>query len=273
MPAAQTERVVRIEHGSDFRPRLRLVVSNFAQVELSALVEAEAAATQIFAEAGVEAIWSNCPDHQECGGETKGPEFRIRILSQGKGIVTHDPLGVAIPCDRSMGACLFFVFYAPIDDLAERHHVRAGHVLGQVITHEVGHTLLGPNAHAVSGIMQARLPNADLEHLLYFTPGQARRMRAYLMASGNEHTDLYAATVKLSSLIPQARIVFLSILQFHEPTSDGVFQRLTFEKFHGDERSAVLFAYVVDGANVRVVQGRCGFSFSAETFHRLAVMS
>jgi hypothetical protein len=181
LPAAPTETVARIEHAGG--PPLPILVYNVAQVELPVLVEAEAAATQIFAEAGVEAIWSNCPDHQECGGETNGPAFRIRILSQGKGIVTHDPLGVAIPCDRSMGACLFYVFYAPIDDLAERHHVRQGHVLGQVITHEIGHTLLGPNAHAVSGIMQARLPNADLEHMLYFTSGQARHMRAYLMAS------------------------------------------------------------------------------------------
>jgi len=154
-------------------------------------------ATQIFAEAGIEAIWTNCPSYQECAGETKRSAFTMRILSQGKVFATHDPLGAAIPCNRSVGACLFYVFYAPIDDLAERHHVRAGHVLGQVITHEIGHTLLGPNAHAVSGIMQARLPNADLEHMLYFTPGQARRMRAYLITNGNEHTDLYAATVKI----------------------------------------------------------------------------
>ena len=182
LPAAQTEKVARIEHGGDFRPRLPLLVSNFAQVELRVLVEAEAVATQIFAEAGVEAIWTNCPDHQECGGEKKGPEFRIRILSQGKGIVTHDLLGFAIPCDQSPDPCRFYVFYAPIGELAERYHVRPGHVLGQVITHEVGHALLGANAHAVSGIMQARLPNADLEHMLYFTPGQAKRQQVDLCA-------------------------------------------------------------------------------------------
>jgi hypothetical protein len=203
LPAAPAETVARIEHAGDFRPPLPILVYNVAQVELPVLVEAEAAATQIFAEAGVEAIWTNCPDHQECGGEKKRPAFTMRILSQEKGIVTHDPLGVAIPCDRSVGACLFYVFYAPIDDLAERHHVRQGHVLGQVMTHEVGHALLGPNAHALSGIMQARLPNADLEHMLYFTPGQARRMRAYLMASGNERTDLYAATVKIRAPSPK----------------------------------------------------------------------
>jgi len=183
LPAEQTEKAAHTERGGDSRPRLPLLVSNFAQVELPVLVEAEAVATQIFAEAGVEAIWTNCPDHQECGGEKKGPELRIRILSKGKGIVTHDALGFAIPCDRRLDPCRFYVFYAPINDLAERHHVRPGHVLGQVITHEVGHALLSPNAHAVSGIMQARLPNADLEHMLYFTPGEAMRMRTRLLVS------------------------------------------------------------------------------------------
>jgi len=182
LPAAQTEKVARIEHGGDFRPRLPLLVSNFAQVELPVLVEAEAVATQIFAEAGVEAIWINCPGHEECGGEAKRREFRIRILSQGKGIVTRDPLGIAIPCDPNADTCFFYVFYAPVRNLAERNEARPGHVLGQVMTHEVGHALLGPNAHALSGIMQAALPTADLRHLLYFTPSQAKRLRADLFA-------------------------------------------------------------------------------------------
>jgi hypothetical protein len=195
LSAAPTETVARIEYGGDFRPKLPIRVYNIAQVELPVLVEAESVASQIFAEAGVEAIWTNCRDHQECGGEKKAPEFSIRILSQEKDIVQHDPLGIALPCDRSVGACLFYVFYAPINDLAARHRVKPGHVLGHIMTHELGHALLGPNAHALSGIMQATLPNADLDHMLYFTPGQARRMRAYLMASGSERTDLYAATV------------------------------------------------------------------------------
>jgi len=149
---------------------------------ITGAVEAQAVMTQIFAEAGVEAIWINCPGHEECGGEAKRREFRIRILSQGKGIVTHGPLGLAFPCDRNVDTCFFYVFYAPTRALAERFEARPGHVLGQVMTHEVGHALLGPNADALSGIMQAALPTADLGHLLYFTPSQAKRLRADLFA-------------------------------------------------------------------------------------------
>jgi len=182
-PRASVERAARVEHGGAFRPRLPILVFNLAQVQLPVLVEAQAVMTQIFAEAGVEAIWINCPVHGECGGEAKRPEFRIRIVSQGKGIVTHDPLGVAIPCDRNADTCYFYIFYAPIRNLAERNEARPGHVLGQVMTHELGHALLGPNAHALSGIMQAALPTADLRHLLYFTPSQAKCLRADLFAT------------------------------------------------------------------------------------------
>jgi len=167
---------------TQIRPRLPILVYNFAQVEPSVLVEAQAVATQIFVQAGIQPIWIDCPGHQECGGETKRPEFRIRILSRGKNIVTHEPLGSAIRCERTADACLFYLFYAPIRKLAETLDARPGHVLGLVMTHEVGHALLGPNAHAVSGIMQASLPIADLDRMMYFTPAQGKRLQADLLA-------------------------------------------------------------------------------------------
>src|SRR5262245_14803946 len=43
------------------------------------------------------------------------------------------------------------------------------------------------------------------------------------------------------------------LFQFHGATSDDVLQSFAFQKLHGDKCSAVLFAYVVDGANVRMI--------------------
>src|SRR5215471_2764494 len=60
---------------------------------------------------------------------------------------------------------------------------------------------------------------------------------------------------------------------FHRAASDGVFQRLTFEKFHCDERSAVLFANVVDRADIGMVQCGSGFGFAAKPFERLRIVS
>jgi hypothetical protein len=43
-----------------------------------------------------------------------------------------------------------------------------------------------------------------------------------------------------------------------------VFQRHAFEKFHGDEGVAFLFANVMDGADVGMIESRGGLSFTLE---------
>ena len=48
-------------------------------------------------------------------------------------------------------------------------------------------------------------------------------------------------------------------------------QREPVEKLHGDEGLAILFADVVDGADVRMVQGGCGLGFALEAGQRLRV--
>ena len=48
-------------------------------------------------------------------------------------------------------------------------------------------------------------------------------------------------------------------------------QRLAVEKLHGDEGLAVFFADVVNGANVGVVQGRCGLGLALKAGERLRV--
>jgi hypothetical protein len=186
---APTEKLSRLEHGRDFRPVLPILVYNFADIQPKVLAQAQAVATKIFSEAKLEPVWIICPGHQACGGETKRPEFRIRIISGAKDIAVHpihDQFGFAVACDRSESACVSYAFYVPIRDLAQRFEKTPGFLLGLVMAHEVGHALLGPNAHAESGIMQATLPVTAVEHMFYFMSGQAKRMQADLMARSGE---------------------------------------------------------------------------------------
>src|SRR5262249_19553679 len=53
---------------------------------------------------------------------------------------------------------------------------------------------------------------------------------------------------------------------------DEVFERLTVEKFHGDESHAILFVNLVDGANVGVVQSRGGLGLTLKTSQCLRVL-
>jgi len=62
-------------------------------------------------------------------------------------------------------------------------------VLGRVITHELGHLLLGKNAHSAAGIMHATWRARDLEltreAAMSFLPSEAKRIRAQVLARMN----------------------------------------------------------------------------------------
>ena len=60
--------------------------------------------------------------------------------------------------------------------------------------------------------------------------------------------------------------------QLECPSADHVLEGRAVEEFHDEESAAGVLADVVDGADVGVVQGRCGLGFAAETLERLAVL-
>ncbi len=61
-------------------------------------------------------------------------------------------------------------------------------------------------------------------------------------------------------------------IEFHRTVADDMFQRRAVKKLHDDERFAVLLTDVVNGTNIRMVEGRRGPRLAAETFQRLAVL-
>ena len=56
--------------------------------------------------------------------------------------------------------------------------------LGSIVAHELGHNLLGPNAHAIVGIMRATLLQEDwgkaAQGTLGFTRSQSQQIRAWI---------------------------------------------------------------------------------------------
>ncbi len=61
-------------------------------------------------------------------------------------------------------------------------------------------------------------------------------------------------------------------VQFHGTVADDVFQRRAVEVLHDDEGLAVLLANVVDGADIWMVERRCGPGLAAEALERLPVL-
>ena len=52
-----------------------------------------------------------------------------------------------------------------------------------------------------------------------------------------------------------------NIFQWHRLATEQLPKRFTFQILHGDERTAVLFTDVVNGANIRVIQRGGGLRF------------
>ena len=81
-------------------PRITLRVEDFANLDPSVLAGARKVTTEIFAAAGVQTVWLDCPVYEgaDCGAEAERPQIILRILgpSMDKDIVTdHEALGFA----------------------------------------------------------------------------------------------------------------------------------------------------------------------------------
>jgi hypothetical protein len=176
------------------QPILKIAIYSFGQFDSSVLLGAEKVAAEIFKQSHIQVDWLNCPSAQFCDRLAKA--IRIMIHSQIGEIVKdpaqatlmieHDSLGFAIPCAVSDTVCLAYIFSSPINRLALAEGTSVAVILGHVIAHEIGHALLGSNAHARTGIMQGKLPIAELERFLYFRSGESKHLAASLVAR-NQH--------------------------------------------------------------------------------------
>jgi len=166
-------------------PRLAVLVVDFAHVDQSVLLSAKEVATQIFKESGIETEWFDCRTSLECDLQAERAQFRLIIQSrvgnvvkdhsQARDLTDSDTLGFAIPCKTTDSACLFYIFYSPIRSLATEYGASVECILGEVMVHEIGHALLGPDAHSRTGIMQPRFPMPGTDRLLYFSSRESKR--------------------------------------------------------------------------------------------------
>jgi hypothetical protein len=187
---------------------IRLRIYDFAGLEPVVLADAQKVTTEIFRKAGVETVWLDCPiDQAECAEEPEGLQFMLRILptAMKKDIVAEDSLGFAIPCHDHDQGCLLYILYSRISTLAEEAGIGPSRILGHVMAHELGHGLLGPDAHEGYGVMQAKLPISDLSwKTLYFTSAQSERIRAALQVRNQElRSAAVAARFPITLVAPE----------------------------------------------------------------------
>jgi hypothetical protein len=149
-------------------PRLTLTIRvyNYAKVSAGKLRDAQNEASRIIGDTAVETVWLECPTsrrvslpvpgggQQECSGEALGATVILRVLNRSDyDSATFNPevFGYA---DRPGVASVLYDRVAAFAD-ADGDMNEAAVILGDAMTHEIGHLLLGPRTHSSTGLCGA----------------------------------------------------------------------------------------------------------------------
>jgi hypothetical protein len=156
--------------------RLTLVIYDHAHIGPEKLAAVENTVTEIFAHANVQLNWLDgfayaAERHQTMNPPPEDPATLVIKLQPESEAVRYGVRSVCGGIGFPSGA---IVFVRSFDSTR----------LGYVMAHELGHILLGPNAHAIVGIMRGTLLPADWEKAaqgtLGFTHSQNQQIRIWI---------------------------------------------------------------------------------------------
>lgn len=194
-------------HPAEADPKITTFVYNYAAIPPEVLAQTEAEAGRIYHLSGIEIQWLDCPLSPEEASQfpacqvSPGPtRLALRILSQSMAErlrQAQDSFGFALYPDDGSFATVANVFAYDAGQLANRRGMRLGIILGDLVTHELGHLLLGSGSHSSSGIMHVPWHLRELEiisqGLMVFMPQETERMRTNICARAARERDMAGA--------------------------------------------------------------------------------
>lgn len=171
--------------GMRFEPILEITVRVVNQTGLSArgLLPVKAAAAEIFERAGIVIDWVDCTESAPCPTDPAPGEFWLQLLDRRPAGLSSDAMGYTLlthqPHDDGSYAA---ASWDAVQSTASVMKTDPRMLLGGVVAHELGHLLLGSQAHARNGVMAARFGPVQLfeaEHNeLHFERAQIEPLRA-----------------------------------------------------------------------------------------------
>jgi hypothetical protein len=164
---------------------LTLVLYNHAHVGDETLAQAEKTASEILKRAGVRLVWLEGFAYAAERGraEIPAPEYPATLVVKLQPASEAARYGVRSTCEGigfESGAIVFVRRLNPSSTpTADAIH------LGYVIAHELGHILLGPDAHSIVGIMRRTFLQQDWENAaqgtLGFTRSQQKQIQRWIL--------------------------------------------------------------------------------------------
>lgn len=164
---------------------LDIAVYNDARVPWDVVAQSEERARMIFSHAGFELIWTNRYQDSDQASPQLSKTGRpnplvLRIIPHAASSTNNITFGVSFLGANGTGR-YSDIFWSRVLELHAQSNLDTAGILGSVMAHEIGHLLLGSDAHAVSGIMRARWESVELHQIamgtLLFLPCQEQRMR------------------------------------------------------------------------------------------------
>jgi hypothetical protein len=166
-------------------PQFTVSVYNDARVPALVLESAERRAASIFAHSSLDVAWLDCTHPENdialaCNRMDAPGHLALRVISHAFKPMRNVVFGVSFLSSSGAGKYAD-VFWDRAEDLHAVSDLDLAGILGSVMAHEIGHLLLGSNAHAVSGIMRPRWEGEELRRIvmgtLLFNPQQEELMR------------------------------------------------------------------------------------------------
>jgi hypothetical protein len=155
----------------DSAATLTVRLYNTSGVPTPQLLAARRAAESILRDTGMKVTFRHCgrlvisaDPVDPCDDSLKPSEVVVRVLDAPPFAATlqREAYGVSYVVRETNHGWLATVFSDRIARAAKRVGVDTGTLLGRVITHEVGHLLLGNGYHGETGVMRAEWPDALL---------------------------------------------------------------------------------------------------------------
>ena len=168
---------------------------DYAGVPSELSVAAETEARRIFYQAGVETVWLNySPKLQKAQPSAchivDSTHLAVQLLAGANSLNHHyksDVLGIA-SMDRNGVGYYVYIFYDRVRRISEER--KLGEVLlADVLAHEIGHLLLGPASHSLTGIMSGQWVSEGFWNIskgsMKFASSQSRMLQNRLRSGGN----------------------------------------------------------------------------------------
>ena len=179
---------------AESNPTITVRIHDYVRVPAETLARAEEVTSKILREAGVDVVWLDCniavpveKRQPACAGPLGPLDFvlnlvdRIQLMSSN---LREIAIGLAmVPPDGSEGY-LAYLSTRQVAGVAHEYSESLETVLGLGAAHELGHLLLGENAHTDSGLMKARWGTDEWKEWsrgnLHYAPEQAGRIQSNL---------------------------------------------------------------------------------------------